>query len=416
MIRAAYELPASERNTLLRHYISRIAMVLLTATFVSFGALAQDLDYAVEAYQADDYAEALPVFQELADAGDDDAMWYLAKLYDHGWGVDQSDALALKWFTKSADLGDPDSMWEVGIFYETGQGIEVNQKTAFKWYLQSAEGGLAKAMTEVGMRYENGNGVRASEKKAFKWYLRGAEAGHAAGQAYAGFAYEFGQGVRASESDAVYWYSQAAAQENPDGLAWLGEMYEAGTGVDQDLDFARELYRKASALGNDYAAGRLEAIGDGGASSVQASTGYTPADYSDEKCDYDLEIEDMKPDCQYGIAVNMVQGLNAYDSAQPILERLATQYDHTDSAFLLGVLYSAVEDWHAHSMTDAFKWHLQAADNGHPESQGVVGSAYIAGAMGAEKDQSLGLSYTKKAARAGHKISQDFLDSQGVEW
>ncbi len=373
------------------------------------------MEYAVEAYQADDFAEALPIFQELSEAGDDDAMWYLAKLYDNGWGVAQSDVLALEWFTKSAELGDPDSMWEVGIFYAIGQGIDADQKKAFKWYLQSAEGGMAKAMTEVGVRYENGNGVRTSEKKAFKWYLRAAEAGDAKGQAYAGFAYEFGQGVRASESDAVYWYSQAAAQDSPHGLAWLGEMYEAGTGVDQDLDFARELYRKAKALGSDYAAGRLEALGDVGMTRTEEA-GYTPSDTSDENCNYDLDMEDMKPDCQYAVALNMVQGLSAYDSAEPILVRLATDYNHADSAFLLGALYSAVEDWHAHSKTEAFKWHLQAAESGHPDALGIVASAYIAGGMGVEKDQPLGLSYAKKAARAGNQNSKDFLESQGIEW
>lgn len=398
------------------HILSK-TIILMCAIFSLFpAAAAQDLDYAVEAYQADDYAEALPIFQELADAGDDDAMWYLAKLYDHGWGVPQSDSLALDWFTKSAELGDADSMWEVAIFYETGQGVDVDQKTAFKWYLQSAEGGMAKAMTKVGLRYENGTGVRASEKKAFKWYLRGAEAGDAEGQAYAGFAYEFGQGVRASESDAVYWYSQAAAQENPDGLAWLGEMYEAGTGVEQNITRARELYQRASELGNEYAAGRLEALGDSLTSNNVQASGYTPANISDDNCNYDLDVEEMKPDCQYAIALNMVQGLNAYDSAQPILVRIATDYDHADSAFLLGVLYSALEDWHAHSMTESIKWHLQAAVQGHPESQGLVGSAYIAGAMGLEKDQPLGLTYTKKAARAGHQNSQDFLDAEGIDW
>lgn len=397
-------------------FFTKLLILVCVAVSLTIAAFAQNYDYAVEAYQADDYAEALPIFQELADAGDDDAMWYLGKLYDNGWGVEQSDTLAFNWFKKSAELGDSDAMWEVAIFFDTGQGIEADQKSAFKWYLKAAEAGRVSAMTVVGARYEDGDGVRSSTKKAFKWYLRAAEGGDAAGQAYAGFGYEFGEGVRASEEDALYWYTQSAAQEHPDGMAWLGEMYESGTGVTADPDRARDLYQRAANLGNDYAAGRLEALGPPAGSAKAQTSEYTPADYSEENCDYDLEIKDMKPDCQYGIAVNMVQGLSAYDMARPILEELATDFDHTDSAFLLGVLHSAIEDWHAHSMTDAFKWHLQAANNGHPESQGVVGSAYIAGAMGAEKDQALGLTYTKKAARAGHQISQEFLESEGIEW
>lgn len=396
-------------------YFLKLSAFLFTAILISFAAIAQDFDYAVEAYQADDYVEALPIFQDLADTGNDDAMWYLGKLYDNGWGVGQSDTLSLEWFTKSAELGDADSMWEVGIFYETGQGIDVDQKTAFSWYLQSAEGGRAEAMTEVGQRYENGNGVRKSNRNAFKWYLRGAEAGDAAGQAFTGYGYEFGQGVRASEEDAVYWYLQAAAQDHPDGLAWLGEMYESGTGVDQDIEFARELYSKAEALGNDYAAGRLEALGGGAQISVQTA-GYTPADTSDENCNNDLEIEDMQPDCQYGIALNMVQGLSAYDIARPILEKLSSEHQHADSEFLLGTVFTQADGWSGQSIAEGFEYFLKSADHGHPEALSMVGGAYLVGEMGQTKDEALGVDYLKKAARQGHERSQVFLESQDIAW
>lgn len=404
--------------------VLKAALLSGAIMFATIPAVAQDYDYAVEAYQADDYAEALPIFLELANAGDDDAMWYLGKMYDFGWGVEQSDEKAFNWFKRSADLGDSDSAWEVGIFFETGQGRDKDQSEAFKWYKTAAEGGHVKAMTEIGVRYEDGNGVRQSEKKAFNWFKKAAELGDAKAQAYLGFAYEFGNGVRASDSKAVYWYGQSAEQDYPQGMAWLGEMYESGTGVPEDRSKAIDLYQRAAAEGNSYALERLSALGveppsadaTTEVSAASPQSGYVAADTSSDNCDYDLDMDAMAADCQYGVALRLVQDLQAYDAALPILNRLSNENQHADAAHLLGVMYSQAEGWTSVSETESFKHYLIAADRGHPEAQAMVGGAYLVGQMGQQKDQTRGLDYIKRAARQGHQRSRDFLTSQNITW
>ena len=116
-------------------------ITLFTAT-----AGAAELDDAVSAYEAEDYAAALPLFEALAANNDDDAMWYLGKMYDKGWGVAQSDEQAYNWYLRSAKLGDPDAQWDVGIMHDIGQFVKVDQKDAFEWYLKAAENNHIKAM------------------------------------------------------------------------------------------------------------------------------------------------------------------------------------------------------------------------------------------------------------------------------
>lgn len=405
--------------------IGKIAAMMFAGLLLASTALAEDYDYAVEAYNADDYAEALPVFLELAENGDDDAMWYLGKMYDFGYGVEQSDSKAFNWFKKSADLGDTDSMYEVAVFFQNGQGMPVDQKQAFKWYLKSAEGGHIKAMTQVGIRYEDGNGVRASAKKAYKWFRKASEEGEAVAQAYLGYAYEFGEGVRASEERAVYWYAKSAEQEDDLGLAFLAAMYRDGTGVPRDRNKAIDLFSRSAAQGNEYAQNQLDAMGASQTSrqaqsptapSSESSSGYVAADTDDSNCNYDLDMADMKPDCQYGVALRMVQDLQAYDSALPILLRLSSDHAHADAAHLLGVIYYQAEGWSSHSPTESFNHYLTAANLGHPEAQAMVGGAYLAGEMGQAQNQSLGVEFIQKAARQGHQRSQDFLTSQNITW
>lgn len=409
--------------------VLKSAALACLALFMSLGAAADDYEYAVEAYSAGDYAEALPIFLELAEGGNDDAMWYLGKMYDYGRGVEQSDSQAFNWFKKSADLGDSDSMYEVAVFYHNGQGMDADQEAAFKWYLKSAKSGHVKAMTQVGIRYEDGNGVRASAKKAFEWFKKASEGGDAEGQAFLGFAYEFGEGTRASEEKAVYWYNKSAEQGDDLGLAYLASMYESGTGVPLDRNRAIELYRLSAEQGNEYAQSQLEEMGGTHAisqapasSSVvsaeasDARSSHTPANTTEENCNYDLDVADMKPDCQYGVALRMVQDLEAYDSALPILSRLSDAHQHVDANYLLGVMYDQGQGWAKVSKPVAFDYYLKAANGGHPEAQAVVGGAYLVGEMGQAKDQSTGLDFIKRAARQGHQRSKDFLTSQNIEW
>jgi hypothetical protein len=58
---------------------------------------------------AKDYAQALPILQKAADAGNAEAMNALGWLYETGRGVTQDYAEAREWFQKAADAGNAEA-------------------------------------------------------------------------------------------------------------------------------------------------------------------------------------------------------------------------------------------------------------------------------------------------------------------
>ncbi len=63
-----------------------------------------------------DAAEAAVWFRKSAEQGDSTAQYNLGAMYDHGYGVAQSDADALKWYGKSAEQNYPPAQNNLGGF------------------------------------------------------------------------------------------------------------------------------------------------------------------------------------------------------------------------------------------------------------------------------------------------------------
>mgnify|MGYP002513837591 CR=1 FL=1 len=60
---------------------------------------------AYAAYESGDYTLALEIFMYLAEQGNTIAQFYVAKCYNDGYGVAESDSEAVKWYTKAAENG-----------------------------------------------------------------------------------------------------------------------------------------------------------------------------------------------------------------------------------------------------------------------------------------------------------------------
>lgn len=70
------------------------------------------------AYKAGDYALALSEFTKAAEAGDMNAQYNLGVMYEHGYGVTQSDLKADEWYQLAADNGHPDAQTALELLYE----------------------------------------------------------------------------------------------------------------------------------------------------------------------------------------------------------------------------------------------------------------------------------------------------------
>ena len=72
-------------------------------------------------------------YEQSAQAGDDDAQFYLGALYSAGVGRARSDGEAFRWFLSAANQGHPHAMLIVAGLYATGRGVTKDNVKAYSW-------------------------------------------------------------------------------------------------------------------------------------------------------------------------------------------------------------------------------------------------------------------------------------------
>jgi TPR repeat protein len=136
------------------------------------------LSEAITLMNNGDAARAIPVFQQLANAGDAIAQCNLGWCYANGKGVPQDYGKAEEWYCKAAEQGNVYAQSNLGACYETGKGVLQDNAKAVEWYRKAAEQGNAIAQNSMGLCYANGRGVPHDAVKAAEWYRKAAEQGN----------------------------------------------------------------------------------------------------------------------------------------------------------------------------------------------------------------------------------------------
>ena len=101
-----------------------IAVVCCAALLASAGGAVADS--AADHEMANRYLQA-------AQAGSDDAQFYLGALYSAGVGVPRSDEEAVRWFSRAAEQGHAHAMLILGGLYAIGRGAQKDNIKAYKW-------------------------------------------------------------------------------------------------------------------------------------------------------------------------------------------------------------------------------------------------------------------------------------------
>jgi len=146
--------------------------------------------------------EASQQFEIAAKAGHGKAQYQLAKLYEQGIGVKQSDKLHLEWLEKAAKAGvvsaerdlktlkmkenleigtpdskDPATQFSLGMKYLSGEKVQKDPIKASKLFFKAAEQNHSRAQYQLGIMYEKGIGFDRDLNKARQWYQKAADAG-----------------------------------------------------------------------------------------------------------------------------------------------------------------------------------------------------------------------------------------------
>jgi len=103
--------------------------IVLTLTL---SAASGPMEDGIAAYDKEDYATALRIFQPLAERGHLDAQYSLGSLYQAGKGVAQDLSQSIVWYRKAADQGHVQAMTALGVIL--GDSPRENFIEALAWF------------------------------------------------------------------------------------------------------------------------------------------------------------------------------------------------------------------------------------------------------------------------------------------
>ena len=139
----------------------------------------------------------------------------------------------------------------------------LNRPESFPYFFQAAQMGHVGAQNNLASCYFHGTGTAKDHSKANFWWRKAAASGNLNAM------YNLGHAAMVNErptAESVRWWTQAAERGHVTALRDLGKCYEYGIGVNRDQDKARNLYRRAAALGDTEAKQHLSKLSGSGPS------------------------------------------------------------------------------------------------------------------------------------------------------
>ena len=110
--------------------------------------------------------------RKLAEQGDDQAQYYLGRMYEEGTTVPESWEEKLKWYRLAADNGNDSAQYTLGVLYHTSSRSR-DYVEAHKWLnLAAAQGNQSAAMYRdtVAERTMSHAELLKAEKLAAEWW------------------------------------------------------------------------------------------------------------------------------------------------------------------------------------------------------------------------------------------------------
>ena len=171
-------------------------------------------------------ADALAIWQPLAEAGIARAQTNLGACYATGNGVPADPAAARSWLQRGAEGGDTLGQRNLATLL-----LATDPTGAAEWYRRAAEQGDAVSQDELSrILFEAGHNLPEARRWAEQAALQGVPA---AAHRFATLCHEAKGGPR-DPAQAAHWWRVAAAAGNPDAAAMLGAVLHMGQGVAAD--------------------------------------------------------------------------------------------------------------------------------------------------------------------------------------
>lgn len=211
-----------------------------------------------------DDTQAAQWIERAAAAGDAEALYYQALLYDKATEGRHSNAEIVSVLKKSAAQGYAPAQVMLGRIYQYGRrGVAPDLNAARVWYEMAAAKGSGEAMGQLNVVYRQTGETNAQagrKKENVEWLELGARQGDADAAVSLGIMAETGRGADRDFQRAARLYQTAADAGNAQGQALLGKLYANGDGVGQDTEKAVFWLTKAAEAGYVEAQRKLASV------------------------------------------------------------------------------------------------------------------------------------------------------------
>ncbi|HSC46615.1 MAG TPA: hypothetical protein VLG68_00860, partial [Gammaproteobacteria bacterium] len=161
-------------------------------------------------------ADAAPLLEQAARAGDGDAMNLLGVMCLNGIGVEQAPRRAAAFFKESSGRGLKEAQYNLSNVLYNGLGVACDESQAQAHLLMAARAGHKPALRSLAFLYHFMGDVGTWPTLATRCFRRAAEAGDALSKYYLGLRLLRGLGATADPAEARSWL-EAAAQDR----VWL---------------------------------------------------------------------------------------------------------------------------------------------------------------------------------------------------
>ena len=217
-----------------------------------------NLEEGLSCFSHCQYEEALPYFEQAAEAGLSPAMYFLTELYWNLLPKDRQDYEAGKvWARRGAALGDVLCRLNAA-FLQEGEAITEAVQKVLPELKAAAEQGNSYAACELARLYQNGKRVPQDPDKALYWMKRAGQKGDAGILTAVGVLLQ----LQKKYEQALYYFREAADKGSQE--AWLrwGDAYQEGLGFPEDLDLAKAFYQRAYNLPGKYKGSAANKVGE----------------------------------------------------------------------------------------------------------------------------------------------------------
>lgn len=327
------------------------------------------------AFAARDFGTAIALTRRLADNGDAAAHYRLGEVFEYGLGVLQDFGQALEYYEKAAEAGFEEAWAKLGDFYLAGRGVRAGE----------AQGGNTSRLLDL-------LSVQPDHAKALHWNRKAAQAGLASGQANLALHYIYGIGLDTDRREAERLLLAAADKGSVTAQRCLGKLYASGEDEPAHYDLAEHWFRTASEGGDTAACMALAMLIINGhaASGTHDDAHRLLAKAADEG-----NVEAM---LYLGSLYRDGLGAPRDLSAAETWFRRASVRGNRNATLSLGfLLIEAMEPRDYISGASVFR---EAAEQGDPVGQYVLGKLYLAG-LGVKQDDGKAAGWLTQAADQG---------------